>query len=655
MLEHTKVLNSNLQAHLGELEAVQGVDIEKALPEGVVPSQIVHVAVMELKHAEKTAELIQSTLPSLIATRGTTHGADVTPQSKDTTEPQSSYKQRDSQRGAHHFFSRHNQTNGASIFTPHNRRESTHSAWTNFGGLATMRHTNSQHLGIVMEASVEIKARILNALKLLSRSHDLYAAQPQDPYQGAMLFHALGHDGSQYQRGYQVSSSASRMQSNKTAATSVAPPLAISVSALRRGSSGSLAIADALSQMQQLPFLSGLGEMARNVGQNWTFDMVRVAKITKDHAMLTTAMLLASPIIDKLTWAFEINKFYHFIRVIENEYSPSDRVPYHNRTHAAIHAHTMSVLLLWFQHAEQSTPLESLAVLVASLCHDVGHPGRTNAYLVNANRRLAIIYNDISVLENLHASKTFETLQHRESRFLAGAENDDYRYFRKLVIDLILATDMKLHFELINSYKLRRGCGDFNPFDDGNRVLTLKLLMKAADLSHGALDWPIHQQLSMAVNEEFWAQGDAEEKLGLPKSPLCDRAKAHEMSKQQVSFLEFILVPLYNEISAVDPSGNVASTCETLIKANIAKWKVMAASQSPVPVDSMFTSEKVEPLSNPSPDREDIKTTRGESGKSVTYNIDLRLSDDAAASPSSKQASSQVASNRSSKSSPQQG
>eukprot|EP01054_Gregarina_sp_Poly1_P007073 Gregarina_sp_Poly_1__7072@NODE_3866_length_849_cov_65_659847_g165_i3_p1_GENE_NODE_3866_length_849_cov_65_659847_g165_i3NODE_3866_length_849_cov_65_659847_g165_i3_p1_ORF_typecomplete_len204_score40_83PDEase_I/PF00233_19/1_8e24_NODE_3866_length_849_cov_65_659847_g165_i352663 len=185
--------------------------------------------------------------------------------------------------------------------------------------------------------------------------------------------------------------------------------------------------------------------------------------------------------------------------------------------------------------------------------------------------------------------------------------------------------------------------------------LTLKLLMKAADLSHGALDWPIHQQLSMAVNEEFWAQGDAEEKLGLPKSPLCDRAKAHEMSKQQVSFLEFILVPLYNEISAVDPSGNVASTCETLIKANIAKWKVMAASQSPVPVDSMFTSEKVEPLSNPSPDREDIKTTRGESGKSVTYNIDLRLSDDAAASPSSKQASSQVASNRSSKSSPQQG
>lgn len=636
MLEHTKVVNSNLQAHLTEMEAVQGLDIEKALPEGVVPSQIVHVAVMELKQAEKTAELIQSTLPSLM-TGAPASGIDVTPLSKDTADPHSSYK-RDSQRGAHHFFFRHGQTNAG--LTPANRRESSHSVWTGLGGLAVMRHSNSQHLGVVMEASVEIKARILNALKLLSRSHDLYAAQPQDPYQGAIIFHALGHDGSQYNRGYQISSSASRMQSTKTNTTSIAPPLAISVSALQRGSSSSFVIGDALSQMQQLPFLSGLGEMARNVGQNWTFDMLRVARITKDHAMLTTAMLLASPIIDKLNWVFDINKFYTFIRVIENEYSPTDRVPYHNRTHAAIHAHTMSVLLTWFQHAEQSTTLESLAVLVASLCHDVGHPGRTNAYLVNANRRLAIIYNDISVLENLHASKTFETLQHRESRFLAGAENDDYRFFRKLVIDLILATDMKLHFELINSYKLRRGCGDFNPFDESNRVLTLKLLMKAADLSHGALDWPLHQQQSMAVNEEFWAQGDAEEKLGLPKSPLCDRAKAHEMSKQQVSFLEFIVTPLYNEITAVDPSGNVASTCEVLIKANIAKWKVIAASQSTVPVDT-YTAEKSRP--SPERDRASNDATRDDgdrdnapgtplyrrtSNRSVTYNIDIKMTDD---------------------------
>lgn len=80
--------------------------------------------------------------------------------------------------------------------------------------------------------------------------------------------------------------------------------------------------------------------------------------------------------------------------------------------------------------------------------------GRTNAYLVNANKRLAIIYNDIAVLENLHACRTFETLHSPEQNFLSEIENDDYRFFRKMVIDLILATDMKLHYELINAYKV---------------------------------------------------------------------------------------------------------------------------------------------------------------------------------------------------------
>lgn len=88
--------------------------------------------------------------------------------------------------------------------------------------------------------------------------------------------------------------------------------------------------------------------------------------------------------------------------------------------------------------------------------------------------------------------------------------------------------------------------------------LTLKLVIKAADLSHGSFEWSVHQQLSLAVAEEFWAQGDAEERMGLPKSPLCDRAKAHELAKQQVGFLEFLVVPLFAELAHVDPSDQIA-------------------------------------------------------------------------------------------------
>ena len=54
-------------------------------------------------------------------------------------------------------------------------------------------------------------------------------------------------------------------------------------------------------------------------------------------------------------------------------------------------------------------PLEMFALLTSALAHDVGHPGVNNAFLVNTGAPLAMRYNDISPLENMHASIMFET------------------------------------------------------------------------------------------------------------------------------------------------------------------------------------------------------------------------------------------------------
>lgn len=48
--------------------------------------------------------------------------------------------------------------------------------------------------------------------------------------------------------------------------------------------------------------------------------------------------------------------------------------------------------------------------MIASFAHDVGHPGVNSAFLIEIKSGEAIIYNDKSILENLHSALTFKLL-----------------------------------------------------------------------------------------------------------------------------------------------------------------------------------------------------------------------------------------------------
>lgn len=53
-------------------------------------------------------------------------------------------------------------------------------------------------------------------------------------------------------------------------------------------------------------------------------------------------------------------------------------------------------------------PLDEATSLVAAAAHDIDHPGRSSAFLCNSDNVLAILYNDVTVLEMHHASLTFK-------------------------------------------------------------------------------------------------------------------------------------------------------------------------------------------------------------------------------------------------------
>lgn len=52
--------------------------------------------------------------------------------------------------------------------------------------------------------------------------------------------------------------------------------------------------------------------------------------------------------------------------------------------------------------------LDEATSLISAAAHDVDHPGRSSAFLSNSDNGLAVLYNDVSVLESHHAALTFK-------------------------------------------------------------------------------------------------------------------------------------------------------------------------------------------------------------------------------------------------------
>ncbi len=61
----------------------------------------------------------------------------------------------------------------------------------------------------------------------------------------------------------------------------------------------------------------------------------------------------------------------------------------------------------------------------------------------------------------------------------------------------------------------------------------LQIALKVADLGHLGEEVSVHKRWVRCLEEEFFRQGDQERALGLPISPLFDRAK-QGVSKSQV-------------------------------------------------------------------------------------------------------------------------
>ena len=277
----------------------------------------------------------------------------------------------------------------------------------------------------------------------------------------------------------------------------------------------------------------------------------------------------------------KVNKLEAFLNSVSSQYLPTTL--YHNNMHGADVCQSVCLYFL-NSNAEkilQTTVLDLLSILIASLGHDLGHPGLNNNFHINARTDLALTYNDSSCLENFHCSKLFNILKKDETNILEVLSVDEFKDIRKRMISEILATDMFFHKKIIETTKSKAHQIKQDKFEfinnDKDSIKAeqqsfLDYFIHAADLGHNSKLFKISIKWVELLSKEFWLQGDKEKSLGISVSFLCDRLNTN-VPKGQVNFLTAFILPTFGLMTSMFPG---LSFTQKNVENNIKEWQKLA-------------------------------------------------------------------------------
>uniref|UniRef100_A0A8C5F1N9 Phosphodiesterase n=1 Tax=Gopherus evgoodei TaxID=1825980 RepID=A0A8C5F1N9_9SAUR len=280
----------------------------------------------------------------------------------------------------------------------------------------------------------------------------------------------------------------------------------------------------------------------------WGLDMFKITEYSGNHP-LTVIMYSIFQERDLMkTFCIPADTFITYMMTLEDHYHAD--VAYHNNIHAADVVQSTHVLLSTPALEAVFTDLEVMAAIFASAIHDVDHPGVSNQFLINTNSELALMYNDVSVLENHHLAVGFKLLQEENCDIFQHLSKKQRQSLRKMAIDMVLATDMSKHMNLLADLKTMvetkkvTSLGVLLLDNYSDRIQVLQNMVHCADLSNPTKPLELYRKWTDRIMVEFFHQGDREREKGMEISPMCDKLSA-SVEKSQVGFIDYIAHPLW--------------------------------------------------------------------------------------------------------------
>lgn len=255
----------------------------------------------------------------------------------------------------------------------------------------------------------------------------------------------------------------------------------------------------------------------------------------------------------------------HFLEKAEQGHKKT--TPYHNWYHAVDVTHAAYRFIKINGGDHYLSRCDRFSLLLSAVCHDLGHPGVTNAFLIETSHEIALCYNDVSPLENMHCAKLFELLNNPGCHIFSQLSKAYFQEVRRICIDAILYTDFSKHFAMIKELQVaielhveiyEEARAAYKEDKDGfpeegdcllalreqdSRRMTVNLLLHMSDISSTLKPFRICRIWANQLIEEYFLQGDQEKKLGVPVQPLNDRTKVNR-AFSQIGFIEFLVCPL---------------------------------------------------------------------------------------------------------------
>eukprot|EP01063_Lacrimia_lanifica_P039859 TRINITY_DN886_c0_g2_i1.p1 TRINITY_DN886_c0_g2~~TRINITY_DN886_c0_g2_i1.p1 ORF type:complete len:694 (+),score=271.33 TRINITY_DN886_c0_g2_i1:152-2233(+) len=302
----------------------------------------------------------------------------------------------------------------------------------------------------------------------------------------------------------------------------------------------------------------------------WNYDCFQVDQITEGRTLLYTVWALLQKY--GLTKHYKLDRtiLADFLSAVQAGYLPNQ---YHNSMHAADVVQITHFCLGPGGMRERCnlSNEDCFAAIMAAAIHDYNHPGLNNNFHTKVGAYLGTLYNDRSILENHHCSCVFEMMNHQKYDILQFMTDEQKKEIRDTMTEMLLATDMGNHAKIFSAFRRRmQDRPDWGKKKDDVR-LVLIMAIKLADISNCSRPTELYLKWANRIAEEFYLQGDAEVKSGVPISPFMDRRKHDtDFHKGQVSFINYIVYPLFDAVGEVFPK--LKFTLQ-LCNANRDHWK----------------------------------------------------------------------------------